>query len=278
MRACVICFIVGLTLAGPAPSTAASCSLETICVSTEQEDRELRFLARNLKPWPVTVSIRIAGEYLEPAGDHRTTLTLGPNEETAVETFAIVDAERYSFRYWYDWTVGELDPAHDKDYVYRLPYETGAAWPVLQGFDSHFSHHGLERYAVDFDMPEGTPIHAARGGVVARVVEEHDRGCAQPECGRFANFIVIVHDDGTTGEYFHLQRDGAVAEEGQRVERGQLIGYSGNTGHSSQPHLHFALYRADQDGRTQSLPVRFETGRGRVVSNPEQGEKYMAVG
>ena len=88
----------------------------------------------------------------------------------------------------------------------------------------------------DFRMSEGTPVHAARGGIVARVVESNDKGCWEDGCGQYANFIVIMHDDGTTGEYYHLQQDGALIEVGDKVVEGQKIGYSGNTGHTALPH------------------------------------------
>ena len=60
---------------------------------------------------------------------------------------------------------------------------------------------GLEEFAIDVDMPIGTPVHAARAGVVARVEESHSKGCWEDGCGKYANYIVILHGDGTTGEY-----------------------------------------------------------------------------
>jgi murein DD-endopeptidase MepM/ murein hydrolase activator NlpD len=125
-------------------------------------------------------------------------------------------------------------------------------------------------------MPEGTPVHAARAGVVARVVESNDRGCWKDGCGRYANFIVVLHSDGTTGEYYHLQQAGALVEVGQSVARGQRIGLSGNTGHTAMPHLHFAVYRATEDGQTQSIPVRFQSADG-TVNVPRRGARHQAA-
>ncbi|HZD53275.1 MAG TPA: M23 family metallopeptidase, partial [Woeseiaceae bacterium] len=129
--------------------------------------------------------------------------------------------------------------------------------------------------AVDFDMPEGTPVYAARGGLVARIEESHSRGCWKDGCGGYANYIVILHDDLTTGEYYHLQHDGALVEPGERVAAGQKIGLSGNTGHTTMPHLHFAVYRAAEWGKTQSVPVRFATASG-IVDHPRRGARYEA--
>ena len=85
----------------------------------------------------------------------------------------------------------------------------------------------------------------------------------------------MLHADGTTGEYYHLQQDGALVEVGDRVIRGQQIGLSGNTGHTAMPHLHFAVYRATSGGNTQSIPVRFESADG-IVNVPRRGARYQA--
>ena len=146
----------------------------------------------------------------------------------------------------------------------------------LQGYGSKFSHTGLEEFAIDLDMPVGTAVHAARAGVVARVEESHAKGCWDDGCGDFANFVVILHSDGTTGEYYHLQQDGVLVEVGDTVRQGDKIAWSGNTGHTTMPHLHFAVYRATEWGLTQSIPVRFQSADG-IITRPRRGARYQAL-
>jgi murein DD-endopeptidase MepM/ murein hydrolase activator NlpD len=146
---------------------------------------------------------------------------------------------------------------------------------VLQGYGSRFSHRGNEEFAVDFKMETGTPVHAARNGVVARIEESHSKGCWEDDCGQYANFVVILHADGTTGEYYHLDHDGVLVDVGDTVERGQKIALSGNTGHTTMPHLHFAVYRPISWGRTQSIPVRFRSADG-IIDHPRRGGRYPA--
>ena len=165
---------------------------------------------------------------------------------------------------------------HNDDHVYRLPYASGESYRVIQSYGSRFSHTGLEQFAIDFLMQEGTPIHAARGGVVARLEESNSIGCWKDGCGRYANYVVILHDDGTTGEYYHLEKDGVLVELGERVRTGQLIALSGNTGHTTVPHLHFAVYRAVEWGNTQSVPVRFVSADG-IIDRPRRGGRYQAT-
>jgi len=83
----------------------------------------------------------------------------------------------------------------------------------------------------------------------------------------------VVHADGTTGEYYHLAPGSALVEVGQDVTAGQAIARSGNTGYSTVPHLHFGVYRADADGLTQSIAVRFQARAG-VVVEPRAGARY----
>ena len=120
-----------------------------------------------------------------------------------------------------DVQLGRVDADHDDGYLYRLPYGDDVSFPIIQGYGAKLSHRGAERFTLDFGMPVGTPVHAARDGVVVLVEDSHDVGCAREECGRFANFVVVLHSDGTTGEYFHLERGSVQVRVGERVARGQ---------------------------------------------------------
>lgn len=173
-----------------------------------------------------------------------------------------------------DFIVGAVDADHDDEYIYRLPYGGGASYPVLQAYGSRFSHRDAEHFTVDFKMSVGTAVHAAREGVVALVEDRYDDSCGSAECGALANFIVILHSDGTTGEYFHLERGSSSVMPGERVTRGQPIARSGNTGFSTVPHLHFGVYRADQTGATRAVAVRFLTHRGPIAA-PRVGARYL---
>jgi murein DD-endopeptidase MepM/ murein hydrolase activator NlpD len=175
-----------------------------------------------------------------------------------------------------DVRLGGLEARHDDAYTYRLPYGEGVSYAIIQGYGAKLSHVGAEQFTLDFGMPVGTPVHAARDGVVVLFEDSHDGGCLREECSTLANFVVVLHADGTTGEYFHLERGSVQVALGERVRRGQLLASSGNTGYSSAPHLHFGVYRTLADGHTQSVPIRFETRLGAIVS-PRSGARYVNV-
>lgn len=265
-----------LTLLAAGTASAANCKDDWVCIDAQQDGNLVLLEARNLRNYPVTYTLRVRASNYAIDGPATVTRTLGPMEtEPVMQLTPEGGGNKGQYRLYFEWTIGDKDAEHDDDYLYALPYATDRSYRVLQGYGSRFSHKGLEEFAVDFDMPEGTPVHAARGGIVARIEEAHTRGCWEDGCGRYANYIVILHEDGTTGEYYHLKKDGALVEIGDKVTRGQLVGLSGNTGHTTMPHLHFAVYRAAVWGNTQSIPVRFESRDG-VVYRPRRGARYLA--
>jgi murein DD-endopeptidase MepM/ murein hydrolase activator NlpD len=147
----------------------------------------------------------------------------------------------------------------DTSYVYGLPYKEGTAHLLVQGYYSRYSH--KNRAALDFKMKPGTPVHAAREGIVIRVVEHNDRGGLNRSNRPYANLIVIQHGDGARTGYWHLQKDGAVVNIGDTVKKGQLIGLSGKTGFTAFPHLHFIAWRSDRGG-WRPIGTRFLTNKG----------------
>jgi Peptidase family M23 len=163
-------------------------------------------------------------------------------------------------------------------YVYGLPYPHGLTFAVLQSFHGAFSHRGSNEFAVDFNCPVATPVVAARPGVVVATHASAQGSGTSPEFldDRRANFVLVLHDDGTLGEYMHLSPSGVRVKPGQTVARGQQLGLSGNTGFSSTPHLHFQVMTAAEDGMAkQSFPFKLAVAPRRV-STPAQGQRYAA--
>jgi murein DD-endopeptidase MepM/ murein hydrolase activator NlpD len=151
-----------------------------------------------------------------------------------------------------EWAFAPTDARPDPATRYGLPFDP--AFPrFLQNTDTHDDP--SLRHALDFVLPVGTPVRAARDGVVARVVDGFSKGGRDRALARSANAVHVLHDDGTFASYVHLSL-GIPVEEGQRVARGQRIGSSGNTGYSGAPHLHFAVSHNGLDG-PRSIPVRF---------------------
>lgn len=248
-----------------------------MCITDVVTDDGIDCVAENRSAAPITFTLKVRAAHHAGSKDRVATRTIAAGDSLTV--FSIEPrgyGRRGNFCYNYRSTIGDLNAAHDDEHIYRLPYESGKSYGVLQGYGSRFSHTGRERYSVDFNMPEGTRVLAARGGVVADLEESNSIGCWEDDCGKYANFVVIAHDDGTTGEYYHLQQHGALVEIGERVIAGQHIALSGNTGHTTMPHLHFGVYRPESWGRYQSIAVRFISADG-IVDRPRRGGRYQAI-
>jgi murein DD-endopeptidase MepM/ murein hydrolase activator NlpD len=149
-----------------------------------------------------------------------------------------------------------IDPEVGAQPSYALPFDRRVHWIVSQGMSSDSSHRGFDEFALDFAMPEGTEVWAARGGSVARVVDGF-RECAVSKRRAWAsNSVVVLHEDGSFARYDHLSPGIAVAE-GQTVAVGDRLGRSGCTGHAATPHLHFQVSARRSATRVHSIALRF---------------------
>lgn len=151
------------------------------------------------------------------------------------------------------------DPAaRPDDYLYQLPFRSQQI-RVSQAFGGRYSHTDAQNlHAVDFPLTEGTPVLAARAGKVMQVVENApDLGC----------LVRVLHSDGSMALYAHLQAGSLQVRPGQSVEAGQTLAASGNTGHSTGPHLHFAV-QANTGLALTSLRFRMRSERG-VLQFPQ---------
>ncbi len=121
-------------------------------------------------------------------------------------------------------------------------------------------------------MKKGSKVCAARSGVVTAVKEDSDEGGLKDEYLSKGNHIIILHNDGSEAMYWHLQKNAVLVNTGDTVLQGSLIGYSGNTGYTAFPHLHFQVY--DKEGK--NIATRFYTKKGIIYLRP--GKWYKRTG
>jgi len=204
---------------------------------------------------------------------------LPPRAERELVAVGALD-RRQSWRYRLQTETVPGDPAalHQPERPYRPPLAPGASFTIGQAFGGEFSHtEPPSYYAVDITMPVGTPIHAARAGVVMDVARWfHGAGLDRERHGPRANFVRILHSDGTMAVYAHLDYEGVKVRPGQRVRRGQVIGKSGNTGYSTGPHLHFVIQK-NRNMELVSVPFEFE-GEDVTAVTPRSGLELSVAG
>lgn len=176
----------------------------------------------------------------------------------------------YKYTYSHSFVPGNPRAKHLPFKPYLLPLSAGRGFRISQAFHGSSTHnHPQSEYAVDIPMPEGTKIFAARTGVVMDVANDFFSGGRGKKCEEKANFIRILHDDGTMALYAHLKPETIQYPVGSRVEAGRFIAKSGNTGYSSGPHLHFVIQK-NFGMELRSIPFQFE-GPGGVAFTPEKG-------
>ncbi|WP_105169568.1 M23 family metallopeptidase [Pseudoalteromonas sp. T1lg23B] len=172
-------------------------------------------------------------------------------------------------------------PAQE-DSNYVLPYQTGETYKVLVS-TGHYrtENQGVGLYAIDFVIPIGSKIVAARDGEVVslREIYQDYNGEDLKE-----NYIFIRHDDGTIARYFHLTHKGVLVNEGDKVKAGEVIGLSGNTGQSGGPHLHFDVQKCGPNLPPQynklpcgqTVPITFKNTTFHKCGL-KRGESYLAL-
>lgn len=146
------------------------------------------------------------------------------------------------------WPVGGRCAANHRK---CLTQEYGFTAFAARNYGSKF-HNGA-----DVGAPVGTEIFAAESGIVINTGNQDAyRGCYRAGYGKF---IVVKHENGLTTLYAHLSRQ--IVKKGDRVLRGQVIGYVGRTGWATGPHLHFTVFA------TQTIaPARGNLPEGAVQS------------
>ncbi|MFA6985156.1 MAG: M23 family metallopeptidase [Arenimonas sp.] len=141
--------------------------------------------------------------------------------------------------------VGDPNAPAPDGVSYAIPFYPGTKFTVDQGFAGAYSHHDPEsRYSLDLGVPEGTPVIAARGGVVMQV--EEDFRASGNDARRFgdrSNYVRVLHDDGSLALYAHLAPRTILFRPGDRIRTGNFLAKSGNTGFSTGPHLHFSVQK-----------------------------------
>ena len=120
-----------------------------------------------------------------------------------------------------------IQPIHNKE-LKRLSSGYGMRWhPILKRKRMH--------YGLDYSAPRGTPVYSTGNGKVIRV---------KTNFGGYGKQVIIDHGFGFTTTYAHLNAFNV--KKGQEVRRGECIGFVGNTGRSTAPHLHYEIKKNDK--------------------------------
>ena len=192
-----------------------------------------------------------------------TRIVMPANAERRLLTLK-ADNPRESFMYQLAYTLIPGPPLQrlPEDQDFFPPFPAGRDFPISQGFDGDSTHtDAANRYAVDIVMPIGTPVLAARSGIVMELEDDFHGGKQKQRYLVRVNQIRILHEDGSMAVYAHLQPNSGKVYPGAKVTAGTWLANSGNTGFSSGPHLHFVV-QLNVGMALESLPFRFRLPHG----------------
>jgi len=237
----------------------------------------VQLIAQNTYYGPVQIAFRVHPiENVSPDTKRSGLAVLPPRSQTdLVFVGKSVDEIELRFDSEFQFIPGEPGAEHRPDQPYRLPYALSSSVRVSQAYPSTKTHGDPgSQYAVDFVMPVGTDVFAARDGVVIEVASDFfESGTDYEVDGPRANVVRILHADGTMALYVHLNWNTIRVVPGQHVRRGEYLADSGNTGFTTGPHLHFVVQR-NEGGALVAVPLEFAGPNG-----PETlvtGETYTA--
>jgi len=249
---------------------------------TEINKDTVSYYADNIEIYPVTLSFTGQPELenLRMQMKFETVKVLPPlSKKNRVAAFLVTDRKKgwkiKKMPNYYTLAGDAKIKVYDADYLYDLPYQKGKSFMVYQGYNGKFSHQNEN--SLDFTMPEGTEITAAREGKVIDVVQSNNTGCPTISCANLANYVSIMHSDGTIAQYFHLKQNGVKVKAGDTVNKGDVIALSGNTGWTNGPHLHFvcALPDPSQPKQKKTLKTLFRTGDGTKSEYLSEKKAYL---
>lgn len=124
---------------------------------------------------------------------------------------------------------------------YRIPFLDSTVIYICQSPDGPITTHKGYPEAIDMCVPVSTPVLAARDGLVIRMRNTSTEGGPDPKYADKANYVDVLHEDGTIAQYNHLLRNVTVSN-GDIVKAGQKLGEVGLTGYTKGPHLHFQVF------------------------------------
>jgi murein DD-endopeptidase MepM/ murein hydrolase activator NlpD len=250
--------------AAGAPSTADALNLarepEALHVRVERQDTPAlaQLYASNNCLCVVTVRMEVTdSDFSEIPKGTIIKATLKAGERRLIASARrTTDAKEMLHASW-TYALGPPGAVHNPTHPYRAPFALGSTFTVTQAYPTRITHVTPDsQYAVDFGLPDGTPVYAAREGTVINVRHDAFQGGTDVALLDQANVVEILHEDGTIALYAHLQWDSIRVRVGQRVKVGEYIANSGNTGFTTGPHLHFAVWR-NVGAADVSVPVQF---------------------
>ncbi len=265
----LVLFLLLLTACATVPlgtgAPGESCAWR-VCVRAEETASGRIYRAINREPVPATIVLQFRSPgNLQPGADQPIERVVPPGSELILARLnRIVHDRSIATELSISIDLGASTTEADVNYLYSVPFGGDRARELIQGFGGDDSHLASMRYSLDFAMPQGTPVLAARAGIVFYLQDGFTAGRADPDLLERANLVVVAHSDGTMASYGHLRR-GIRVSVGDTVRVGAWLGWSGATGYVGQPHLHFHVGKRMLGAPGRTIPIMLKGRDGYLL-------------
>lgn len=253
-------------------------TVHPVSIVTDERESEIVISLKNKTPGDYTVTVYFK-KLVNAESDRALPYTVvigGERTEKCLTVRQLDKTAKWDTFFMYDFQPGVVNAVHDDSYAYSLPYKKGEEYTVMQGYYGKYTHKGDFRYSIDWSMPAGTEVRAARDGIVIDTVDSFSGHGLKPYFYERNNYVIIEHRDGTIGRYAHFKQGGVRVKPGERIKAGDIIGLSGNVGYSNAPHLHFSVHRPLDGKRSESIPVKFRISGSEAAALVE-GKTYRGM-
>ena len=220
------------------------CGENEVQLAIRDEDGDYAVYITNLIASPVTVTLHVSHpEYVESDIDFSKIYRIGEGKTEPLGYISYSDSGVFELSFTCSIGTPTFDMKEYSGNEFIIPFY--GTYRVTQAPGGKLSHSGpASRYAVDISMPIGTPVRASRRGRVVNMKMNSTTGGPSPAYRPFANFIRILHDDGTSSIYVHLKGGSAMVSKGRaappfrgaaqqrREERGNTVQVRGDRAHA----------------------------------------------
>ncbi|MBK8850675.1 MAG: M23 family metallopeptidase [Saprospiraceae bacterium] len=230
---------------------------------------QYHLFAENTAPVPYTIKLNLKLKNMISTCEPGQNFVIPPKTTDLQLTTLKAGKGKYAYHVQFESTKGiNTGHHHDDHYIYSIPVSQPIK--IIQGYGGKFSH--VDKKALDFGIKQGSDVLAAREGIVLETKEDGRHNCLEMGCEKEGNYIKILHSDGSVASYYHLKHKGVLVDVGHIIEKGQLIGLTGNTGFSSEPHLHFEVYSID-NGKKKFHSCKFQISANKVIAGDDMKPK-----
>ena len=219
---------------------------------------EATLVVQNAKHYPQVLKIDLFNDDNRNEPVANALVTLPPNSKITERIKPIAGKTIKQSVYWYYVRgIGDFTKSEDAN-GYKIPFASDIQALICQ------YPHGNDP-AIDFCVPKGTSVRAAKAGTVIWTVDEHGDGGPDIKFAGKANLVEVVHDDGSRALYAHLQKGTITVKAGDVVFAGDIIGEVGISGQTSGPHLHFHVVKLNQSMQDTFIEPKFTTSDGKPL-------------